>query len=54
MIMGYAIIAVPTGIVSVEMARSSDLKMSTITCPECGREGHGLDALFCRFCGGRL
>lgn len=54
MIMGYAIIAVPTGIVSVEMVRSSELKMSTITCPECGREGHGLDALYCRFCGAKL
>ena len=51
MILGYAIIAVPTGIISLEIARSST---NNEACPSCGREGHADDAKFCRFCGSRL
>ncbi len=51
MIMGYGIIAVPTGIVSVEMARATNLPISTQACPSCSREGHAPDARFCKFCG---
>ena len=54
MILGYGMIAVPTGIVSVELAHASRLSISTRTCPSCSREGHDLDALCCRFCGERL
>lgn len=54
MVMGYGLIAVPTGIVSVELAHASKLSISTITCPHCSKEGHELDALFCRFCGNKL
>jgi voltage-gated potassium channel len=54
MILGYGMIAVPTGIVSVELAHASRLSISTRTCPVCSREGHDLDALCCRFCGERL
>ena len=54
MILGYGMIAVPTGIVSVELAHASRLSISTRTCPGCSREGHDLDALCCRFCGERL
>lgn len=56
MILGYAIIAVPTGIVSVEFARSSsnDDKISTQHCPSCSREGHAKDAEFCKYCGEEL
>jgi len=54
MILGYGMIAVPTGIVSVELAHASSLSVSTRTCPGCSREGHDLDALCCRFCGDRL
>jgi voltage-gated potassium channel len=55
MIMGYGIIAVPTGIVSAEMVqmKSSD-KISTQVCPHCLREGHDADAAHCKFCGGKL
>jgi voltage-gated potassium channel len=54
MIMGYGIIAVPTGIVTVEI--SSVLKRTTTTqaCPECGAEGHASDADFCKYCGSKL
>lgn len=55
MIAGYAIIAVPTGIVGVEMARvSREAPVSTQACPSCSREGHAPDAAYCKYCGARL
>ncbi len=54
MIMGYAIIVVPTGIFSVELHKTMYGKQTTEVCPECTREGHEADAIFCRFCGSRL
>ncbi|MCJ8166313.1 ion transporter [Pontibacter sp. E15-1] len=51
MIMGYGIIAVPTGIVSVEMARSDREVAATLTCPNCHQEGHQVEAYFCYNCG---
>jgi voltage-gated potassium channel len=54
MITGYGIIAVPTGIVSVELARAATLPINTQACPHCGRQGHDVDAVHCKFCGARL
>ena len=55
MIAGYGIIAVPTGIVTTELARASRiLETSTQACPNCSREGHDRDAAFCKFCGSKL
>lgn len=54
MILGYAIIAVPTGIVSVDLAQASRQVSSGQACPTCGSEGHDLDATFCKKCGARL
>jgi voltage-gated potassium channel len=52
MIMGYGIIAVPTGIVSVELANASrQATVSGQSCPSCSVEGHQPDALYCRRCG---
>ncbi|MFD2999176.1 ion transporter [Pontibacter toksunensis] len=51
MIMGYGIIAVPTGIVSVELARSDRETAATRVCPNCHVEGHPADANFCFNCG---
>ncbi len=53
MILGYAIIAVPTGIVSVELARSSR-GVSRQACLGCGAEGHDEDATHCKYCGASL
>ena len=53
MIAGYAIIAVPTGIVTVELSRSGKAA-STQVCPECHSEGHDADAVFCKYCGAKL
>ncbi len=55
MLMGYGIIAVPTGIVTTEMALAvRKREQSSQTCPSCGREGHENDARFCKFCGNEL
>lgn len=55
MLMGYAIIAVPTGIVTTEMALAMKKKeQKHEVCPSCGREGHDSNARFCKFCGEKL
>jgi voltage-gated potassium channel len=53
MILGYGIIAVPTGIVTVELSRA-ERPISGQACPACGAEGHDLDAAYCKRCGARL
>ena len=53
MIVGYAIIAIPTGIVSVELA-SAHRAVSTQACPVCGSGGHDPDARHCKRCGAAL
>ena len=53
MILGYGIIAVPTGIVSVELARAG-VAVPGRACGECGAAFHDPDARHCKFCGGRL
>ncbi|QXP73633.1 ion transporter [Tenacibaculum sp. HL-MS23] len=52
-IIGYAIIAIPTGIVSSEMARKQALSDSK-KCPDCSTTGHKDDAEFCYNCGTKL
>ncbi len=53
MILGYAIIAIPTGIVSVEIARQSRGKSKKV-CTNCGRTEHHDDARYCASCGKAL
>ena len=55
MIMGYGIIAVPTGIYSVELVKSYNQKdIRNNACSHCGETGHDLDASFCKYCGYQL
>ncbi len=55
MLIGYGIIAVPTGIITNEIAAAARKRNhSSEACPSCGREGHDVDAVFCKFCGARL
>jgi voltage-gated potassium channel len=54
MIIGYGIIAVPTGIVTAELAQTYRESISTQSCPQCSAEGHDPDAEFCKYCGARL
>lgn len=53
MIMGYGIIAVPTGIVTGELIRAAK-SASTHVCKECHAEPHDLDAVHCKYCGAAL
>lgn len=52
MILGYGIIAIPTGIVTAELTFKQNL--STQVCPECSAEGHDVNAKHCKFCGADL
>ncbi|TMM31073.1 ion transporter [Polaribacter aestuariivivens] len=53
MILGYGIIAIPTGIVSSEMTKTT-LDINTQTCPTCAAEKHKDKAQFCYNCGSKL
>ena len=54
MVLGYGVIAVPTGIVSSEMIKQgSDIQL-TKTCPSCFTEGHREEASYCYSCGASL
>lgn len=52
MLIGYGIIAVPTGIVTAELNLSlSEVRLDRRKCPECGHDGHDPKASFCKMCG---
>lgn len=54
MIMGYGIIAVPTGIVTMELNEANRRRANTTTCSACSAEGHSREATFCWRCGENL
>lgn len=54
MILGYAIIAVPTGIVTNELVNAGKRSVSTRSCESCSKEGHDDDADYCKHCGEKL
>lgn len=54
MIIGYGIIAVPTGIVTAELTQVYKRSVSTQVCRHCSAEGHDTDAKFCKYCGSLL
>ncbi len=54
MILGYAIIAVPTGIVTGELIKRKSAVTNTQACRFCGAEGHDDDAVYCKYCGEQL
>lgn len=51
MILGYAVIAVPTGIVTNELIQPKETRTNTQSCMSCSREGHDDDAIHCKYCG---
>lgn len=53
MILGYSVIAVPTGIMSVELAQATR-RSARRTCDTCGASDHDSDAAHCKRCGSRL
>ena len=54
MLIGFTIIAVPTGIVASEMTRERGREPNTQVCPMCAAEGHDSDAKHCKACGEKL
>lgn len=54
MLTGYSIIAVPTGIVTAELAQEIQRERLLKHCKNCERSGHESDAKFCRHCGADL
>lgn len=54
MILGYAIIAVPTGIVTAEMTKVNRKKLPSKACPSCHHVEHEVQANFCSQCGQKL
>ncbi len=54
MILGYGIIAVPTGIVTAEFSNIASTRTSNQICPECNAEDHEPNAVYCKFCGNKL
>lgn len=57
MILGYAIIAIPTGIITSEVIKGGGATESTFTtvcCTHCSAEGHSLRAKYCYNCGEAL
>lgn len=54
MILGYGIIAVPTGIVTMELTEAHRRSANTRTCPMCSVEGHIREATYCWRCGEHL
>lgn len=58
-LIGYSIIAVPTGIYTAELTQGllrseEEHRHDMRTCPHCGLQGHDHDARYCRNCGGIL
>ena len=54
MLTGYAILAVPTGILSAELITEMQRERDSFTCSNCEHSGHERDAIHCRFCGSEL
>ena len=54
MILGYGIIAVPTGMVTAGVVKRNLTYTNTQHCSNCSKEGHADDAKFCKFCGENL
>lgn len=66
MLLGYSIIAVPTGIVThsiinrsltampIEVAEATKDVAVNIVCHNCGLQGHDTDAYYCKYCGAKL
>ena len=54
MVMGYSIIAVPTGIITAELTNRKLKDKNIKRCPDCNHSGHDLHAQYCYFCGAKL
>jgi len=54
MLLGYSIIAVPTGIITAELSSEMNAHKQLVRCPNCSLTGHDSDAIYCKYCGSQL
>lgn len=54
MIIGYSIIAVPTGIITADLIIDADRRKTSRTCRICGHDKHDADADYCKQCGAAI
>lgn len=54
MLLGYSILAVPTGIITAELNKEMNAHKELVKCPNCNRAGHDSDAMHCKHCGSEL
>ncbi|NOI57023.1 ion transporter [Vibrio coralliilyticus] len=54
MLLGYSILAVPTGIITAELNQEMRTHKSLVKCPNCSKSGHESDAMHCKHCGSQL
>lgn len=54
MLTGYSILAIPTGIITAELANEMRRDKSVYPCPNCVKAGHDIDAIHCKWCGASL
>jgi voltage-gated potassium channel len=54
MLTGYSILAIPTGIITAELANEMRRDKSVYPCPNCVKVGHDIDAVHCKWCGASL
>ena len=53
-LLGYSLIIIPTGVFSAQLIQSTRREITTQSCPECTREGHDADAVYCKYCSASL
>ena len=54
MILGYATIAIPTGIISAEYTSITYKRKATLICAQCDKEGLDLESQYCKYCGTKI
>ncbi|MEZ8475105.1 ion transporter [Vibrio cyclitrophicus] len=54
MLLGYSILAVPTGIITAELSNEMNSHKELVKCPNCNRAGHDSDAMYCKHCASKL
>ncbi|WP_146442995.1 ion transporter [Vibrio kanaloae] len=54
MLLGYSILAVPTGIITAELSNEMNSHKELVKCPNCNRAGHDSDAMYCKHCASGL
>lgn len=53
-LMGYSLIAIPTGLITSHMSAELNHRRQSRVCPHCHHTGHESDACYCKVCGGKL